>query len=75
MLDSLADRVPKFCGSVTVSERDQMVIPAEAPPRSGHHPGNQAHRTMRTELQLADLCHSRVCDRVHHQPKRDAFRV
>ncbi len=30
MLDSLADRVPKFYGSVTVGERGQIAIPAEA---------------------------------------------
>ncbi len=30
MLDSLADRVPKFYGSVTVGERGQIAIPVEA---------------------------------------------
>lgn len=30
MLDSLAGRVPKFYGSVTVGERGQIAIPAEA---------------------------------------------
>ncbi len=30
MLDNLADRVPKFYGSVTVGERGQIAIPAEA---------------------------------------------
>ena len=30
MLDSLTDRVPKFYGSVTVGERGQIAIPAEA---------------------------------------------
>ncbi len=30
MLDSLADKVPKFYGSVTVGERGQIAIPAEA---------------------------------------------
>ena len=30
MLDSLADKVPKFYGSVTVGERGQVAIPAEA---------------------------------------------
>jgi bifunctional DNA-binding transcriptional regulator/antitoxin component of YhaV-PrlF toxin-antitoxin module len=30
MLDNLAERVPKFYGSVTVGERGQVAIPAEA---------------------------------------------
>ena len=30
MLDNLADKVPKFYGSVTVGERGQVAIPAEA---------------------------------------------
>ena len=30
MLNHLADRVPKFYGSVTVGERGQIAIPAEA---------------------------------------------
>ena len=30
MLDNLAERVPRFYGSVTVGERRQVAIPAEA---------------------------------------------
>ncbi len=30
ILDNLAERVPKFYGSVTVGERGQVAIPAEA---------------------------------------------
>ena len=30
MLDNLVDKVPKFYGSVTVGERGQVAIPAEA---------------------------------------------
>lgn len=41
MLDELTERMPRFYGSVTVGERGQVAIPAEARRDQDIHPGGK----------------------------------